>query len=161
MEYFKKLVPQNPVTLSGNRAIRFESLEGVIGYCAQTDAGIVAEFREHIRKQQFGLSEISCDEFVAEFLQKKRNGIQPFSGREELSPSTLSSLASRAAQHRVAAGVAAVSAPLNPATAPTVVADPATPPGQAPLKPEFNPPTGIRKGGRKARSLPPSAMPPA
>lgn len=141
IRYFKKLVPQNPVRLSGNIAVKFKTVDDTVGFYASGDDNMSAEFERLIRAGEYGMSEISAEEFSAEYLEKKRGGSKPI-GREEFGASGLSQLISQGQQLASQAEAAAVGSAEPVAT--TAMAAPAPAP-VVPPKTEFTPPVGTRK----------------
>lgn len=71
IRYFKKLIPQTRVVLSNNAALQFTSLDTVTGYFATDSQGVQQEFERFMREQRYGISEISAEEFKANYLEKK------------------------------------------------------------------------------------------
>jgi hypothetical protein len=60
---YKKLVPQNPVRLSGNVSIKFKTADQVWGYYATQDPNIQAQLSVLVQQGQFGMTEISEADF--------------------------------------------------------------------------------------------------
>lgn len=97
MRYFKKQHGGTPgelsVTLANGHKVEFQSVDGGrTGYRASTDANLDNAFEQMMRENSGGLTEITADEFVNDFVEPKKKGlVQPLSkrSREELSPSGL------------------------------------------------------------------------
>jgi hypothetical protein len=144
-KFYRKFSPQTAVVLSDGRKIQFSTLDNARGYFSTADEGVQSELLVFMQQSRYGLSEISYAEYDAEFLQKKRAGMQrPAQSREELSPSTLRQVFRDAGDSSGAAGLAVAEAPKVPVPAATV-AEPTTPvAAQAPTNPEFKPPVGKR-----------------
>lgn len=152
---YRKLVPQNAVRLPGGRSLKFDTVDGTLGFYATQDPNLQRELEQLIRQQQFGLSEIPEADFHA-FLEKKNQGVKPL-GREEFSPTSLSKLIQQSAQLATDSAVAAVDttkAPTPNVIAP-VISTPQSLPAQAPTTPEFTPNVGRRRAGRRKPSVPP------
>lgn len=148
---YRKLSPKNPVRMPDGTSILFKTVDGVHGYYATQDALRQSVLDGFIRSGDYGLSEVSENEFH-EFLEKKSRGLTPPS-REEFAPGALSKLiveAARLAEDSKAAAVDTTK-PSGPPiqTTAAVVATAPPPPTQAPTTPEFTPPVGKRRFGRR------------
>lgn len=71
IRYFKKLTPQTDVVLSNNARVVFTTLDGLTGYFATGNEFVQGELVRAIQEQRYGLTEISEDDFKAEYLEKK------------------------------------------------------------------------------------------
>ena len=75
--FYKKSSPKTAVVLDNHDRIEFKTLDQVWGYCG-TDAPYVHEqFEKFMSQGRYGISEISAEEFVRDYLDKKKAGIQP------------------------------------------------------------------------------------
>jgi len=157
--YFKKYSPGTPAFIAPNgshQAITFDTFDHVLGYYGTEDEAVQNEFLRLIREQRGGITEISKEEYDAEYAQKKMNGeertLDPW--REELSKSAGLGLVNREVVAR--AGGASLDAlgvkgKTDVRRGALTVADQApeepkpTNPAKAPEQPEFKPTLGQRK----------------
>lgn len=92
VRFFKKSIPETPVVLSNNLALRFSTLDRITGYFASDDGFIQGELVKYITQMRYGLSEISAAEYTSEFLDKKKaspvvTSRKPW--REEIAPNRI------------------------------------------------------------------------
>jgi hypothetical protein len=130
--------------------VQFDSLDGgTTGYFATDQPVIWAEFELHMRQGRSGVTEITAEEFVAEFVEpKKKGGIASRIGsREEIGPGA------RLINTAPKPAVAAVVSDPTPAPAPAAPSRPAglmagatvdEPPAPAPERAAFVPRVGRR-----------------
>lgn len=165
MRYFRKLIPATPVQVFGSKLLKFNTNDGQVGYFATPDPAICAEFENHMRNSNFGISEISWEEFNTGYVQKKTGeplkppSREEFSGGRSLANLLAQGQDSSAASSAVAVGVAKDTAPGKPVDAPatppapkpevSTIAMPKPSDVKAPEKPEFQPTVGKRKRHRQ------------
>jgi hypothetical protein len=159
VKFYSKLTPKTALyVFDGRMSVKFDTIDGLIGFFATDDEKLQAEFALAMRQNRGGVSEIDEATFHAQFVEPKKNGltaVEPW--REELSKSSatgardpLSVFKSSYAQAVV--GVkSAKETPLRPIGPPkpvaVVVAEPES--GKLPKtvpqdKVEFNPRLGKR-----------------
>lgn len=144
--YFKKASPRTKVVLPGLGAIEFDSIDNFTGYFQTGNEAIIEHFLDCMRKNRYGISEVSAAEY--EEWAKKKGSSSPSKPlwREELGQSGVTGRAANAAD-TVAVRAAGTEVPQVNRQATQAAVVEAAPPqaAQAPIKPEFNPPTGRRK----------------
>lgn len=141
--FFKKQSPATAVVVPGGAKVQFKSLNGVTGYYATNEPGLPAAFEQFMREGRYAITEISFQEFAADYLVKKNSGTPPARPwREEVSPSTFRQAIQPAAVPSAAPVVAVAANPPPPVG--MAVADLPPPPATSPTPPDFRPPTGRR-----------------
>lgn len=75
LRYFKKHIPENPITLSNGSRVKFTSSDGLLGYYSTDQQFLQDEFSRFIREQKFGIIEIDAKTFKSDFLEKKNPAI--------------------------------------------------------------------------------------
>lgn len=150
MRYFKKASPRTKVVLPGMGGIEFESFDNFTGYFKTGNEAIIEHFLDCMRKNRYGISEVSAEEYE-EWAKKKASSspLKPL-WREEMGQSGVTGRAANAAETVVAKAAGAEVPTVNRqayAAAPQAAVVEVAPPGtaRAPIKPEFKPPTGKRK----------------
>lgn len=151
LRYFKKLTPSNDVILPGNIRIKFTTLDGLVGWLAHDNESVQQGLEQCIREQRYGLTEVSAQEYVAGYLEKKNQPSEIVSGklwREEFgkgASSSRSPITQLGSQH-VAAAVGLNSPDVGVKTAPVGESVPVTEPepSKEKKKEPFNPPIGKR-----------------
>ena len=74
-KFYRKLVPQTPVTLSNGSRINFDSIDGgMTGFYSTEDDYLQAELRGHMEGQRFGITEITGQEYEDQYRLKKNSG---------------------------------------------------------------------------------------
>lgn len=122
--YFKKLVPSTPIWLSNGTPLRFETVDGNVGYYTTDDFYMLSELDACLRGNRGGVSEISASDYE-EFLKKKEvSGASrrplPKSREEFRAPKPLDTKTSPVKPGKVDAAVAATDKTV-PMTAETVL----------------------------------------
>ena len=88
VKFYKKFYPAVKIRLGNNVSVQF-SESGVLGYFSTDDDYMQSEFSRLMREQRGGISEISQEEFQAEYVEKKTQSMTSAPNwREELSKST-------------------------------------------------------------------------
>lgn len=143
IRYFKKEAPANKPILANGISISFSTLDFVTGYFATDNGYIHAEFERFMRAGEFGISEISADEYVKEYLEKKN---QPKGGspwREEFAPSMRQTQSEKSSTAQPTVAAAAVAGSGQTAS----ISTPTPPANTPPSKVEFQPQPSRRKRG--------------
>ncbi len=70
-KFYKKFTPSLGVNIGGSSVIKFNTLDGIIGYFATAEESIQNAFKAHIEAGRFGMSEIAWPEFNDEYVKKK------------------------------------------------------------------------------------------
>ncbi len=149
--YFKKASPRTKVVLPGLGTIEFDSIDNFTGYFKTGNEAIIEHFLDCMRKNRYGISEVSAEEYE-EWAKKKASSspLKPLL-REEVGQSGVTGRVANAAETVVARAAVGKEVPAvnrqASAAAPQAAVVEVAPPGtaRAPVKPEFNPPTGKRK----------------
>lgn len=68
--YFKKYTPQNPLRLSTGKSIKFEDMDGTIGFHVTSDPLVVSEFQRCIAENRGGLEVSNQSEYDAAVKKK-------------------------------------------------------------------------------------------
>ena len=112
IKYYKKFSPRTPVRF-GPHNVLFPTLDNITGFYASDNANAQSILDGYIAAQQYGLTEISQEEYNASYLEKKKNGIASPTRqfREELGATGLRSGSQARALADTAAAAAVVRAP--------------------------------------------------
>jgi hypothetical protein len=73
IKYYKKLVPRTQPRLSNGAVLNFKTLDGLVGYFASDNEYVHTELEKCMTEGRYEISEISADEFKAQYLEKKSN----------------------------------------------------------------------------------------
>jgi hypothetical protein len=92
IKFYKKTSPRTTVKF-GNFALTFPTFDNIVGYYSTDNAAVQAALADYIANQQYGLTEISQEEYNADYLEKKNNGatLPPRQYREEITSRGFSS----------------------------------------------------------------------
>ena len=107
IRYYKKESPANKPTLGNGIQITFTTLDYVTGYFATTEPYIHQQFEIFMRRGEYGISEITAEEFTRDYLDKKKSPNQGRPQREEIGAGTFRSAPAQAAQSAPPAPAAA------------------------------------------------------
>lgn len=142
LKFYKKEAPANKPILTNGIGVQFTTLDNVIGYFATDNAYTQQEFERFMRHQEYGITEITADEFTRDYVEKKnlpRNSGKPW--REEITASGLQNNPSP---------VVPTTQPVNAVAAESpVISEPVKPAVTASTNVNFNPPKGTRKKSPK------------
>jgi hypothetical protein len=72
VRYYKKTTPETQPTLSNGSKTDFKTLDGLIGWYAIDSEFVQNELEGHMRAGRYNISEVSAEEFVREYVEKKR-----------------------------------------------------------------------------------------
>lgn len=83
-QVFKKSAPNNPVSLSTGKAMRFEDFGNNTGYLVTDDPVIISEFNRCISEGRGGLSVVSMEEYQAAVKKKQTSPVSRASSFREV-----------------------------------------------------------------------------
>lgn len=72
VRYFRKLTPNTKVLLPDNSYLKFDTVDGLVGFFATDAENLHKHFEECMKRQQYCISEISQKEFMEEYVAKKK-----------------------------------------------------------------------------------------
>lgn len=153
MRFYKKPCPPTRVELANNTSVEFTTLDGVTGYLAVVNPFIDEQFAKMMGQDRNAISEISAEEFTAEYVEKKKGGQQPIpygrGWREEFGAGVLKHRQNLAPP--LPPPGAAAAAVVSQLTGTEIVPQAPVPP-TAPVKPEVKPTIG-RRNSKKPSSV--------
>lgn len=74
ISFFKKFTPETDVIIPGKARVKFETLDGILGYHETDNDDIANSLRQFIQEQRYGLSQISEEEFHKDYVEPKKKG---------------------------------------------------------------------------------------
>ena len=70
-KYYRKLSPDTKPILGNGASVQFKTTDSVVGYFATDNEYIQGEFLRFASLQQYGITEITVEEFQSDYLAKK------------------------------------------------------------------------------------------